>query len=350
MTCIWTLEGHIKNVTSVAFHPTLPVVFSGSEDAAQFRMVLSVDPRRFFYRRSYVVACADLHPTKPLLLTSQADGVVRIWDIKTQDLMKEVHTEVSVPLRAAFFVTRKDWIAIGDDLGYLCIREHSTLGKLKEIAAHANPVTSIAVHPTHPYLLTAGDEEIKLWNWELEWACTQVFKEHSCYVEKIRINPADRKTFASASRDKKIKLWLLDSPTSCFTLEGHQKAVTAIDFYDRVGRFFLVSGSEDKTCKVWDYENQTCIKTLEHTHKILSVACHPVANIFLTGAANGTINMWETERFTLMLDLDDHLGKPWYIACLKDSDYVAVCYDQGIMVMTVKATINLGTGDSILYM
>ncbi|XP_067947338.1 uncharacterized protein [Watersipora subatra] len=308
--------------------------------------LFKVEVRRFFYRRSYIVACADLHPTKPLLLTSHADGVVRIWDIKTQELVKAVRAG-DMAVRAAFFVARTDWVVTGDNNGILRTREYSTLKKIQEFSAHRNPVASIAVHPRHPYLLTAGGKEIKLWNWELGWECTQVFKEHSGDIEKIRMNPPDRSTFASASRDKKIKLWLPNSPTSRYTLEGHQKAVTAIDFYDKVGRFFLVSGSEDKTCKVWDYETQTCIKTLEHTHKIMSVACHPVANIFLTGTADGTINMWETERLTFTSDLNDHLGKPWYIACLKDSDYVAVGYDDGSMIMAVKLKLNLGVDGQI---
>ena len=31
-TCIQTLEGHTENVTSVLFHPKLPILLTGSED------------------------------------------------------------------------------------------------------------------------------------------------------------------------------------------------------------------------------------------------------------------------------------------------------------------------------
>lgn len=30
--CVQTLEGHAQNVTSVAFHPELPIILTGSED------------------------------------------------------------------------------------------------------------------------------------------------------------------------------------------------------------------------------------------------------------------------------------------------------------------------------
>ena len=31
-TCIQVLEGHTENVTSVLFHPKLPIIVTGSED------------------------------------------------------------------------------------------------------------------------------------------------------------------------------------------------------------------------------------------------------------------------------------------------------------------------------
>ena len=31
-TCVQTLEGHAQNVSSVAFHPELPILLTGSED------------------------------------------------------------------------------------------------------------------------------------------------------------------------------------------------------------------------------------------------------------------------------------------------------------------------------
>ena len=31
-TCVQTLEGHAQNISSVAFHPELPILLTGSED------------------------------------------------------------------------------------------------------------------------------------------------------------------------------------------------------------------------------------------------------------------------------------------------------------------------------
>ena len=47
---------------------------------------------------------------------------------------------------------------------------------------------------------------IKLWNWDKNWTCQQVFEGHTHYVMEVRINPKDNNTFASASLDKTVKV------------------------------------------------------------------------------------------------------------------------------------------------
>lgn len=49
---------------------------------------------------------------------------------------------------------------------------------------------------------------IKLWNWEKNWACQQVFEGHTHYVMQIVINPKDNNTFATASLDRTVKVFL----------------------------------------------------------------------------------------------------------------------------------------------
>lgn len=59
------------------------------------------------------------------------------------------------------------------------------------------------------YNMIADDLLIKLWNWDRNWACQQVFESHTHYVMQIVINPKDTNTFASASLDTTVKvLWL----------------------------------------------------------------------------------------------------------------------------------------------
>lgn len=75
---------------------------------------------------------------------------------------------------------------------------------------HCDFIRSVAVHPTLPVFLSASDDnEIKLWNWEKNWTCTQRFEGHSGYVMQVTFNPKDTNTFASASQDRTVKVELM---------------------------------------------------------------------------------------------------------------------------------------------
>ena len=54
--------------------------------------------------------------------------------------------------------------------------------------------------------LPSDDMLIKLWDWDKNWHCSQVFEGHSHYVMMIVLNPKDHNQFASASLDRTIKV------------------------------------------------------------------------------------------------------------------------------------------------
>ncbi len=106
---------------------------------------------------------------------------------------------------------------------------------MKEWEAHTDYIRFIEVHPNRPYLLSCSDDmSIKMWDWDKNFDCVQVFEGHSHYVMMVRINPRDTNTFASASLDKSIKVWGLTAGTAHFSLDGpgsHEKGVNCVDYY-----------------------------------------------------------------------------------------------------------------------
>lgn len=97
-----------------------------------------------------------------------------------------------------------------------------------------------------PASLCADDMSIKLWDWEKKWSCVQVFEGHAHYVMMIVLNPKDTNQFASGSLDRTIKVWQLGSPHPNFTLEGHEKGVNCIDYFQGGDKPHLVSGADDR--------------------------------------------------------------------------------------------------------
>ena len=84
---------------------------------------------------------------------------------------------------------------------------------------------------------------------------------HSEAVWACRFAP-DGKTLVSASKDKTVKIWDVESGTCKTTLEGHSDSVRCVHF-NPTNPSQLVSGSDDKTIRLWDVESGKELKKLE---------------------------------------------------------------------------------------
>ncbi|GFO05733.1 coatomer subunit beta' [Plakobranchus ocellatus] len=297
-------------------------------------MPLRLDIKRRLSARSDRVKSVDLHPSEPWMLASLYNGNIHIWNFESQQLIKSFEV-CDLPVRAARFVARKNWVISGSDDMHVRVFNYNTLERVHQFEAHSDYLRSIAVHPTQPYILTSSDDMlIKLWDWEKKWMCTQVFEGHSHYVMQIVINPKDNNQFASASLDRTIKVWQLGSQTPNFTLEGHEKGANCVDYYCGGDKPYLISGADDNLVKIWDYQNKTCVQTLEgHAQNVAAVAFHPTLPVILTGSEDGTVRIWHANTYRLESTLNYGLERVWTIACQRGSNNVALGYDEGSIII-----------------
>ncbi|CAB3375712.1 Hypothetical predicted protein [Cloeon dipterum] len=315
-------------------------------------MPLRLETKRKLIARSDRVKNVDLHPQEPWLLVSLYNGNVHVWNHESQQMVKTIEV-CDLPVRAAKFVARKNWIVTGSDDMSLRVFNYNTLEKVQEVEAHSDYVRCIAVHPTQPYLLTSSDDMlIKLWHWD-RWACQQVFEGHTHYVMQVVFNPKDNNTFASASLDRTVKVWQLGSSTPNFTLEGHEKGVNCIDFCHAGDKPYLVSGADDRLAKVWDYQNKTCVQTLEgHAQNISAVCFHPELPVLLTGSEDGTVRVWHAATYRLETSLNYGLERVWTITCLRGSNDVALGYDEGSVLVKIgreEPAVSMDTSGKIIW-
>ncbi|KAJ2613007.1 Coatomer subunit beta' [Coemansia sp. RSA 1365] len=282
------------------------------------------------------VKSVDMHPTEPWVLASLYNGKAYVWNYETQSQVKAF--EVSdLPVRAARFIARKNWIITGSDDMQLRVFNYNTHERVAAFDAHQDYIRCIAVHPTLPYVLTGSDDmSIKLWDWEKNWKCIQMFEGHTYFVMGISINPKDTNTFASASLDKTIKVWSLGSSVPNYTIDGHSKGVNAVDYYHGSDKPYLVSGADDFSGKVWDYQNSSCVQTLEgHTQNVVTVAYHPTLPIILTGSEDGTCRVWNASTYRLETSLNYGMDRVWAIGYSQHSNTVAVGHEEGVVVLSL---------------
>ena len=317
-------------------------------------MPLRLDIKREFAQRSERVKSVDFHDSEPWLLAALYNGHVCIWNYSTQTLVKSFEM-CDLPLRCAKFVSRKQWIVVGADDMHLRVYNYNTMEKVKVFEAHTDYIRSIAVHPTLPCFLTSSDDMlIKLWDWEKGFQCANVYEGHSHYVMQVLFSPKDSNTFASASLDRTIKVWsILGQGVPNFTLEGHEKGVNCIDYYNSGDKPYIISGSDDRTIKIWDYTTKSCVHTLEgHSNNIATVNFHADLPIILTGSEDGTVRIWHSTMYRLETTLNYGLERVWSVATMTSSNKIAIGCDEGMVVIKMgseRPVVSMDTSGKVIW-
>ncbi|MEG4201432.1 WD40 domain-containing protein [Microcoleus sp. Pol12A5] len=169
---------------------------------------------------------------------------------------------------------------------------------------HSNVVISVAFSPDGKTLASASsDKTIKLWNLQSQKPIATL-TGHSNSVRSIAFSP-DGKTLASASYDNTIKLWHLETQTQVTTLTGHSNQVYSVAFSPD-GKV-LACASGDNTIKLWNLESQKPIATLTgHSNKVLSVAFSPDGKTLASASSDNTIKLWHLESQKPITTLTGH--------------------------------------------
>ena len=126
---------------------------------------------------------------------------------------------------------------------------------------------------------------------------------------------SDGRRAVSASGDKTLRIWDLESGESLRTLEGHTGSVNAVAVTSDGRR--AVSASYDKTLRIWDLESGESLRTLEgHTDWVNAVAVTSDGRRALSASKDKTLRIWDLESGESLRTLEGHTD--WVTAVAGD--------------------------------
>ena len=188
------------------------------------------------------------------------------------------------------------------------------------LAGHEHWIKSVAFSPNGKTLASASaDKTVKLWNVETEKLLSTI-TGNELAVNFVTFSP-DGKTLVG-SVGKTIKLWNVETVTLLSTLAGHESPVWSISLSPN-GKT-LASASVDKTIKLWNVETGTLLSTLAgHENPVRCVAFSPDGKILASGDGqgaigepfafrNGKIKLWNVETGELLTTLTVSEGSTSY--------------------------------------
>jgi ribosome assembly protein 4 len=143
--------------------------------------------------------------------------------------------------------------------------------------------------------LVSGSDDYTLFVWHPVTAKQPIKRltGHQNLINHISFSP-DGRFFASASFDKKVKLWNGITGEFILTLTGHVGSVYQVAW--SADSQYLVSASQDSTAKLWNIAKQKkqAIETLPgHADQVFALDWSPNGASVATGSKDRTIKIWK---------------------------------------------------------
>lgn len=213
----------------------------------------------------------------------------------------------------------------------LCISYAKTQDTaIKTFEGHTYTVASVAFSPNKKTIASASwDKTIKLWNIETG-ELIRTFYGHLFAVFSVNFSP-DGNFLVSASKDNTLRIWNTKTGELIYTFAGHSSWVNYACFSPD-GKY-IASAGWDSDIILWDVKSRKSVKKLQgHTKAVLSLCFSSDGQFLASSSRDGSVKLWQTTTGEILKTFKGHTRPVWSVDISTDGNFIA----SGSQDMTLK--------------
>lgn len=311
-TCVHTLRGHTKPVSSIAFLPKHPhlLVSAGVEGRAKVWSAVSGTALRTFMGHSSIrLVLPDDSDTPSIMTLSTVDTAdkhqIRVWEVESGSCVTALHLK-KAPTAASFFHSPKR-LLIGQQNGQLQLwdlHNHTLIRQFDTKSSQEGPIRTISLLGQSEFVTTGEDRVIRLWNSYDSVPVQQLGKPDVCDIyTSAAVHPTEPSIIFSSMSSNAVHLFKLDDQRqlkmrSRHLLHPQSESNIAMQVTPRVvfspdGRF--VGGtSRSGRVQFWDWKSGQPAKRLAAGEEQVSdIAFSPAdPHMFAAGCLDKCIRLY----------------------------------------------------------
>jgi WD40 repeat protein/tetratricopeptide (TPR) repeat protein len=335
------LKGHSKKVTSIRFSPNGQMIASASEDNTVKLWNLDGKEIKTLKGHTNSVTSISFSPDGKTIATASKDNTVKLWSLDGK-LLKTINefgvTSVSFSpngqtIATGGLYTIKFWSLDGSPLRNIII----LVGMVKNIVfSHDDKMLAVTFKNSDLFTILKTDGT---------WY--QTFSGHSSAVTSLSFSLDDKKV-VSASEDKTVRLWNLDT-NNLKTQDTYKDIINRVNFSPDNQLIASVSSVISETVTLWNLHNRKQQATLKGYSTAISFS--PDSQIIASASRNDVVKIWRADG-TLLKTLTGH--NAWVtdisfspngqmIASASNDNTVKIWHSDGKLLKTLK-----GHKDSIV--
>ncbi|KAG1732343.1 hypothetical protein EDB19DRAFT_1912066 [Suillus lakei] len=270
------------------------------------QLIPSTTPLQQFKGHEERVRAVAVFPDKRRMVTGSHDNTVRLWDLKTGEVLKKMEGHSSARVRALAVSRDGRFIASGG-YGEVIIWHGETGESLtKPFKTHSDWINSLDFSPDGTVLATGSwDNTTKLWNtktWKQQGKSIKCGSEVHC----VRYSPSGQ--LLAIATDNNIQIYNAGTRERIKSFKAHKSYNLSLAWTPNGTRLLSGGNNSDPTIREWDAwtwqqvgDRYPCTGHT-HKHNINALAINPSGTLAASASDDTHVRLWRlSDRQTIAI-------------------------------------------------